>query len=486
MARRPGASPADESPPGAPTGGAPEQLPALAVLVLLAILLQLGLALLEGPLWGPSQRALSGDEKRYVEVATAWAAGESAELDPLWPPGYPAIVAFVLRCGGTLSWVCGLQALALLVAGLALGRIAREAGAAPPVAALAAALLVLDPEVAAFARLYRPEALHLALLCSGLALAIRAVRHEGGRGVGLRLVVLGALLGLAIALKSLLLPLAPWLVLAVSVARRSAPEGPAGASRWRLRPARGLLVALPLVAVLTPVLLFERAASGAWTLGGSARFNLWVGLTDRSPRSLAEDRTWEEYLRYRDGGATFAERQAVLTGRLRALVQARGIPALVAGQFPRQYFRLFDRESYFGAALPPEGSRFLAGEGYRDAPPLLARLLGAVERGLYALLLLIAPFGLVRLLRERRPGAGWIAALFGYQWVLFWFVHVKARYRLTLLPLLVLGAAWAVETFRRRGQEGTVPVSAVDLTLGAAGASLLLFLAFGAGWLPQL
>ena len=92
----------------------------------------------------------------------------------------------------------------------------------------------------------------------------------------------------------------------------------------------------------------------------------------------------------------------------------------------------------------------------------------------------------MRLLRERRPGAGWIAALFGYQWVLFWFVHVKARYRLTLLPLLALGAAWAVETFRRRGQEGTVPVSAVDLTLGAAGASLLLFLAFGAGWLPQL
>lgn len=481
MARRPGTRAIPGAPSGAPAAGEPKPLVAIAVLLLLSVLLHLGLALLEGPLWAPSERPLSGDEKRYVEVATAWAAGESAELDPLWPPGYPAMIAVILRSGGTLSWIVGLQIAALCVAGLALGRIALEVGASPAVAALAAAFLVVDPEVAVFARLYRPEALHLALLCGALALAIRATRAGENGGRPLHLVLLGVLLGLAIALKSLLLPLAPLFVLAVLLLPRAPGEPSPVAWRFRPRWIRGLLVALPLVAVLSPVLLFEHAWNGAWTLGGSARFNLWVGLTDRSPRSLAEDRTWEEYLRYRAGGANFAERQSAITQRLRDLVRASGLPAVVAGQFPRQYYRLFDRESYFSAALPPGGSRFLAGEGYRDAPPLLARLAGAAEVGIYAVLLLLAPFGLVRLVRERRPGVSWIGLLLAYQLALFWFVHVKSRYRLTLLPLLALGAAWTIETVRRRRRAEGLPVSIADLVLGGAGAAALLGFAFGAG-----
>lgn len=449
---------------------------ALAGILLLAALLQIGLARLEGPFGSPQARSLSGDEKRYIEVASAWAAGEAAELDPLWPPGYPATVALVLRAGGSLSWVVGLQILALLVAGVALGRIALEAGLPAPLATLAGAFLVLQPEVAAFARLYRPEAMHLALFLVALWLAVRSTREESPRP--LRLVLLGCVLAAAIALKSLLLPLTPLVVLATLWLPPTRP--------WRDRLVRGLLVALPLVALLTPVVLFQHDRSGVWTVGGSARFNLWVGLTDRSSRSLAEDRSWEEYLRYRAGGETFEARQDALTRDLRDLVAARGLSAIVAGQWPRQLFRLLDRESYFSAMLPPGGSRFLAGEGYRDPPPGLARLLGAVETGLYAGLLLLAPFGLVQLFRERRPGAGWVAALLVYQTTLFYFVHVKARYRLTLLPLLALGAVFAIESLRRRhlegraGRAGNLPFPAVDLALGGGGALLLLYFAFGA------
>ena len=449
--------------------GAPIPARALAGLFVLAALLQFGLARLEGPLAQPHSRSLSGDEKRYVEVATAWAAGEPAELDPLWPPGYPAAVALILRCGGSLGWVVGLQMLSLLAAGVALGGLAREAGATLWIAWLAAALLVVDPEVAGFAWLFRPEALHLALLVTALLLATRLARQADGPPRTAGLLLLGTVVGLAIALKSLLLPFAP--VLLIPLLR---------APGWRRRLTRGWLVALPLVVVLTPVALFHHARSGTWTLGGSARFNLWVGLNDRALQSLAEDQAWAEYLSYRAGGATFAERQDALTKRLLDLVEVRGLPAIIAGQFPRQYFRLFDRESYFSAMLPPRGSRYLAGEGYRQAPPWLARLFGAGAAVLYVAILCCAPFGLVRLLRERRPGACWVAALLAYQLVLFYFLHVKSRYRLTLLPLLVLGAAWAVETVRRRRRQEGSPVSAFDLVLGGAGATLLLFFAYGA------
>lgn len=459
--------------PRAPAGNRRVRLPGslltLGGLVLLAALLHLGMARLQGPFAAPVERPLSGDEKRYVEVANAWAAGEPAELDPLWPPGYPAAVALVLRCGGKLSWMIGLQIAALLVAGVVLGRIAFELGASRGISALAAALLVIDPEVAGFAWLYRPEALHLALFLLALLLVLRASRAAEERARLVPLILLGLVLGAALALKSLLLPFLPLLLLPVL-----------RAPGWTQRLVRSGLVALPLLVVLAPVAVFQHATSGSWTVGGSARFNLWVGLTDRSSRSLAEDRTWEEYLRYRASGASFAERQTALGRQLRDLVQARGLPAVVAAQFPRQYFRLFDRESYFSAALPPLGRRYLAGEGYRAAPPRLARLFALGEVVLYVAILCCAPFGLIRLVRERRPGASMIAALLAGQLLLFWFVHVKARYRLTLLPLLLLGVAWTVETVRRRRAEG-LPIPAADLAFGAAGAGLLLYFAFGAG-----
>ncbi len=440
---------------------------ALVGLVLLAALVQFGLDGLEGA----AQRPLSGDEKRYVSVATAWAASEPAELDPLWPPGYPAVIALILHFGESLQWVVALQMVALLAAAVALAGIASEAGASPGVAWFAGALLVVDPEVAAYARLFWPEALHLALLLGALLLTLRSIPPRAEEGAGpSRLVALGVVLGLAIALKSLLLPLVPLVIVAVT----------ASAPRWQQRLSRGLLVVVPLVVVVFPVILSHHSRSGVWGVSGSARFNLWVGLNDRSLRSLADDRTWEEFLLYREGGEDFAERQRTLTTRILELVESRGLPAVLAGQFPRQYFRLFDRESYFGAMLPPLGSRFLAGEGFREAPRSLARLFAAGESAVYFLILLAAPFGLARLLRERRRGALLLAPLLGYQLVLFYFLHVKARYRLSILPLLILGTVWAIETLRRRGREGESPISAVDAAAGCAGAALLFYFAYGA------
>jgi hypothetical protein len=436
-----------------------------AGLLLLAALVQLGLARLEGA----AERPLTGDEKRYVAVATSWAAGEPAELDPLWPPGYPATLALLLGRGGSLLWIIVLQSLAVFAGGVALSAVARQTGATPAFSWLAGALLVLDPEVAAFARFFWPEALHLALLLTALLLAIRCMAGDGAGRQRLRFVLLGAVAGMAIALKSLLLPLLP--LLALPVLR---------ASSRRKRVAHGLLVALPLVLVLAPVVHFQRVHNGVRGLGSSARFNLWVGLTDRAAHSLKDDRTWSEYLAYRAGGSDFAERQRAITRRIVEHVESGGLAAVLAGQFPRQYFRLFDRESYFGAMLPPAGRLFLAGEGYRAAPSFLARLFGSAERVLYIALLAAGPFGLARLVRERRPGAPWILGLLAYQLVLFYFVHVQSRYRLTLLPVLILGAAWAAQTLWRRGRTGELPVSGLDLAVGGGGAALLLYFAFGA------
>ena len=74
-----------------------------AGLVVLAagLAVQLAIAALGLPRAG---RPLVGDEAMYVGVAEAWAAGRPAELDPLWPPGYPAaITAWITERGAPCS-----------------------------------------------------------------------------------------------------------------------------------------------------------------------------------------------------------------------------------------------------------------------------------------------------------------------------------------------------------------------------------------------
>jgi hypothetical protein len=121
-----------------------------------------------------------------------------------------------------------------------LRRLALAATGEPRVATLAAGLLLCDPQVAAFAQTFRPEALHLAatLLVFELAL-VRAPRLATGAA-------LGAAIAASVVLKSVLTPFLPLLVAAFGL---RAP-----------RPAR-----LPAVAVAAGVCLSRCSAPSPCT-----------------------------------------------------------------------------------------------------------------------------------------------------------------------------------------------------------------------------
>ena len=158
--------------------------------VLLAVALQ---ALLFAMDTWPAPRALWGDEIMYADLARRLAAREPAHIDFLWPPAYPRFLAglMVLGGGSFLLARCvqvallGLSALLLRDLGLRLvgSRLAAD---------VAAALLVLDPQVAGFAHFLWPEVLHLFLFLAALwILVARADRPPW-------LALLGLVLGLAL------------------------------------------------------------------------------------------------------------------------------------------------------------------------------------------------------------------------------------------------------------------------------------------------
>jgi dolichyl-phosphate-mannose-protein mannosyltransferase len=402
-------------------------------------------------------RALWGDEIMYADLARRLAAGEDARIEPLWPPAYPRFLGglLILGSGSFLLARCVQVALLATSALLLRDHTTRLTGSAAA-GTVAAALLVLDPQVGAFAHFLWPEMPHLFLfLFAAWILAARGDRPAW-------LAVAGVVLGLALLTKSLLGPFLPVLLLPLVLG-----AGLRGAGRLALVLSAAMVTVAPTVV--------DNAQRGAPLLADSSRFNLWVGLNDRSRKDMIDEVVGDEYQRYLKSGQTAAERAQVLDARIRGLVRDRGLSALLRAQLERQYFRLLDKDSFLTDQLPG-GAIARLGYGYRGTPPAVAALLRGWSYALYAAVLVAAALGLA----VAPPRTAWhrvLVAFLAYNAAVFLLLHVKSRYRVAFLPVLYLQAG-AFVGWCLAGRGSRAAPSRAAWAAAGAGAALALVLAF--------
>jgi len=330
-----------------------------------ALLLQAALLWIE---WRPAPRKLWGDEITYWGWAQQLRGGTEPDLQLIWPPLYPRFLDALMPLSGDTRLAAQLVQIALLLAAAlllrALGRAllpAAESAHGIHAGDVAAALLLLDPQVASFGILLWPEILHLALfLFAWWALVTRGDRWPW-------LAAAGVALGLALLSKSLLLAFVPILLFPLLL------DGP-----WKRRLLRPLVVAAAMALTLLPVLLRHRARYGEATVADSSAFNAWVGLNDRSRRNFVDEIGAAELYAYQQSSPDPATRAAIARTKIRRLIGERGIWNVLRAQLGRQYFRLFDHHSFLTDQLPggpvaarPDGFGFAA-------PP---RWLAAALRG---------------------------------------------------------------------------------------------------------
>jgi hypothetical protein len=426
--------------------------------VRLAVILALGACLQAALLWmelRPAPRALWGDEIMYADVAAHWSRGEPATLELLWPPLYPRLLAIAIRVDAALVALRLAQVACLFAAALLWRDVARRLTGSALAGDVTAALLLLDPQVAAFAQFLWPEALHLALFAAALWVLVSRGKHPAW------LVVAGVLLGACLLAKSVLGPFLP--VLLLPLLREGGPR------RGLLRAA---IVAASCALTVLPTMV-ANARRGTFAVADGARFNLWVGLNDRSPRNLLGEIVGDEYRTWQASAPTFREREEILRRKIGALVDGRGVIAIARAQLRRQYFRLFHHDSFFTDQLPG-GAIAAQGFGYRDPPRALASVLRAYANVIWIATLVGVGLGLAALPRER---TGWLAVLLAfvaYNLAVFLLLHVKTRYRLPFLPVLDLLSGAGVAALAGQGRFGRWPWPVA----GAVIAALLLFLAF--------
>ena len=417
----------------------------------------------------PESRTLWGDERMYWKGAIRLHAGEDWHPEPLWPPFYPRFLATVLAISDSFTAVRAAQTLMLVIVAFLVRDLTRHLSRSRFAGDVACALALTYPPLAAFAHYLWPEVLHLSLFVGAFWILVRRPR-------GLWPLAAGALIGLALLTKSLLG--AFLLVLPLPLAL----EGPI-----RRRAVRILLVTAAICAVVAPVAISNRQRATGVVIANSLAFNLWVGLNDRSKKNFVDPVVQEQWRAYRDSAPTYLERNAILWAKIRALVRERGV-AILPRQLGRQYFRLFDKDSFLTDMLPG-GDIAALGSGYRDTRSPIAFGLRATSYLMYAAILAGTAAGMVVCAPHRRRWLLITLVFIGYNLAIFLLLHVKSRYRVPILPFLFLysgiAAAWAAHRLGLNPGEAELwraPIDRRGWWAAAAATLLLLCLAFGRGF----
>jgi hypothetical protein len=441
------------------------------------VLLAIGaaVALVHGTLWWlyyrPVPKALWGDEFSYWRSARALLAGDPGWWpDPLWPPLYPRLLAGIMAIGGpTMLWIQVVQTCLLAAAAVLLHDLVRRLTGSGIAAACAAALTLGFPPLVAYAHYLWPEVPHLFLLLAVVWLLVARTERTIWCGVA------GVAAGLALLTKSLLGPFLPVLVVA-AFARRPA-------CRWL---ARALVFAAALLLTVAPAVLEQHRRTGRAMIADSAAFNLWVGLNDRSRTDVEIDVVTGLYREYAASAESFVERDRILREKIRGYLDTHSWASIVRSHLGRQYFRLFDRDCYLTNQLPGGAAVERYSAGYLRANPRVSKAVRATSYLLYGLLLVLAPLGLALWrFRDRR----WLAVLLLfvlYNLAIFFWLHVKSRYRIQMLPVAFLGAGCAVAWLDGwlRGDPAAAGVARWRWLAAIVTAGLLELLAFSRPLLP--
>ncbi|MGB6364604.1 MAG: glycosyltransferase family 39 protein, partial [Thermoanaerobaculia bacterium] len=231
----------------------------LGGVVALGVLVRLIFLALSGEL------ELWADEAHYVQLAAMWSRFGFYMGSPghLWPPIYPAFLSLFLSWFGehgiTAAKVC--QVLLCGIVGASIVLLAHRLFSYR--AALVAGLLWAGYlPLIAYSHLLWPETLFLCFLLPAVYLFTTLLGSElSPRQIRVRLVAVGALLGLAILTKEAALPL-PVLFGLLLIGSRSRDS-------LGLRTIRAALLVLSTVVVVLPWTFRNAEVYGRWVVGGS-------------------------------------------------------------------------------------------------------------------------------------------------------------------------------------------------------------------------
>lgn len=387
----------------------------LLILFTLATILNLAFLYLY---YTPAPKHLVGDENYYFLFARAAAAGYQLRHNPIWPSFYADSMGKLFSVFGAHPiYIQSVQIVMWLTAALLFYKIVSYLLPFRGAAYIALALFLFSPELIAFSHFLWPEIPHLFFFITALWLIV--CHHKSYLAV----ISGGVLFGFALLTKLLLLPFIP-IILAFFILRTP--------GSWRRRCLKGCLLASMTFITVLPTMMDNLRAHGKFMIADSSVFNIWVGLNDTELVDYKNDIAGIELHKFQQSGPDIETRNSIYRDKIRLKLQQQGIISAISGQLSRQYFRLFDYQTFFTTQLPG-GPR----SSYGFNSPAITSLLHTYSHVLYGFLLAASVMGMC-FIRARPVGWAHCFLLFiAYNLGLFLFLHVKTRYVIQFMPMMM-------------------------------------------------
>lgn len=417
--------------------------PAIALLLVLVLAATLRLAAV---LTLGDVADLHGDEGYYVRGARSLAAGKGYP-GSLRPPGYPAFLAAALLAGGGELRAARIAQVLVALAGLAALFAIVRARFGTGAASLSSLLVALHPTLISFTHFLWAETLVTALVLAAFWCLDRAerTRRDGW------LAAAGAALGAAALARDMLLLFVPVVLVWVALAR---------APRLGARVRRVALVVAPVVLLVAPWMLRNQALLGRpFVLSTNGWFPIAVG--NLIPRDRVLGMAKENVAFHRRYYAIEGELERDAFARTTALEAiAERQPWWIARKLVRNTFYLFSTASQL-KRFAKEG--WLA-PGWED----VARRLTSIEAVYYVITtalgiaaLWLVPGGRLKIL---------VVALILFHWGIYVIANATHRFRVPLLPLLLLYVGPLLTGAGRRGLRDRWRVAGAAACLAAFAA----------------
>jgi hypothetical protein len=246
-----------------------------------------------------------GDARDYLEITQGLLRGVLGGAVWVWPPGYPAAGAALAWLGGAEGGLLAASAVFGAAAPLLLLGAARRSPAMR-VAAPAAVILALFPELTLASGRPLSDSVGLALLVAAAAGAVAAARARRARWA-----VLGGIAGGIGILAVLPFAMAPFLTRPRAAAAR-----------------RAALYLLPVLLIVTPYVIGLREASGVWALSLKPQYNLTKIAIYREPIPYLEKRArWAKvHEEFRPDGGEWRPEAIARAADPRAYLTSPGLP----------------------------------------------------------------------------------------------------------------------------------------------------------------
>ena len=417
----------------------------------------------------PGSKLLLGDEKRYLDIGLSIAAGGDWHSHPFWPPMQSILIALFSRL--FTDPILPLQIFQyglLLISGFIVRDIVYKETKSRNASQIALAVMILYPSWLAYSQYLWPEVVHVALF-TGI-IWINNYKNESYKWM----VLSGLLLGLAILFKSLLILFVPFLFYTALMKN----------GNWKKGFPKVVLSLLIAIVTITPASIKSHKMSGSWMVANSSMFNLNLGLKDDKRQHFSHKMAGDYFIEYNKSADTFKKRNQIVKQKALDKIQQQGYITTFINQISKQYFRLFDYQTFFSQQFQGDTNNFVNKYQHRhDSPAAIVLLL--YNNVFYFLIVLAMLLGLLVSIKKSLV-AQQLALFLLYILGLFLLLHAIPRFRIPMMPIMAFYSGYLYYYLHSQNTEKitflTTIKSKLVLTLSIV---LVLFLLFSANVLDK-